>query len=193
MRIVGGIEAGVNEFPMMAALANPVTRRPICGATIISRRYAVTAAHCLSLGNPDRVRLGLLVGEHDISTDEETTSAKLYNITQIIIHPNYKNVREGNDIALVKVGHSDADGIQFGKNVGPVCLPFRYLTESFSAERVIALGWGVVKFEGVPSDALKVSFLSVEPLQSCIEAYKGKVNYGQICTLRNRGDTCKVM
>lgn len=33
-RIVGGVEAGVNEFPMMAGLVNLRSRDILCGATI---------------------------------------------------------------------------------------------------------------------------------------------------------------
>lgn len=62
-RIVGGVETGVNEFPMMAGLIMAPTVAVYCGATIIARSYAVTAAHCLT----DRQvsQIGLLVGDHN--------------------------------------------------------------------------------------------------------------------------------
>lgn len=65
MRIVGGLEAGVNEFPMMAALIDATAKELFCGATIISEQYVLTAAHCILQKSPSKV--GVLVGDHDIS------------------------------------------------------------------------------------------------------------------------------
>lgn len=62
-RIVGGVETLANEFPEMAGLIQAPTVAVFCGATIISRYYAVTAAHCLT-GRPID-ELGLLVGDQD--------------------------------------------------------------------------------------------------------------------------------
>lgn len=188
MRIVGGIETGVNEFPMMAALIDPVIRRVFCGATIISKRYSVTAAHCIADRDSDPMGIGLLVGDHDVATGSDTTSAKLYKIVETIIHPDYVNEKQGNDIALVKVGD---EGVSFEKNVGPVCLPFRYITDSFTGERVSALGWGTTSFGGEQSDVLREAFLSVISIQRCRESYMGQIGYRQICTFESGSDSCQ--
>lgn len=64
-RIVGGVETGVNEFPAMAGLVDAQIKQVYCGASVISDRYALTAAHCLF----KRVEIiGLLVGDHDLTT-----------------------------------------------------------------------------------------------------------------------------
>lgn len=65
-RIVGGVETKINEYPMMAAIINFSIRELICGATIISTRYAMSAAHCFR--NLEASMTGLLVGEHDVSS-----------------------------------------------------------------------------------------------------------------------------
>lgn len=56
-RILGGIEAGIGEFPWMAILLyeNITTRVKlrqynICGGSLINHRYVITAAHCI-VGN----------------------------------------------------------------------------------------------------------------------------------------------
>lgn len=61
-RIVGGVQTDVNEYPMMAGLVQQSTPSVYCGATIISRNYAITAAHCV---DPPVDQLGLLVGDQD--------------------------------------------------------------------------------------------------------------------------------
>jgi secreted trypsin-like serine protease len=65
---VGGNETGINEFPMMAGLYSLDVRMISCGASIISQRHVLTAAHCLT--TLSRSTTGVLVGEHDISTGE---------------------------------------------------------------------------------------------------------------------------
>lgn len=48
---------------MMAGLIQTPTVAVYCGATIIARTYAVTAAHCVTDRQMDQ--LGLLVGDHN--------------------------------------------------------------------------------------------------------------------------------
>lgn len=45
--IVGGNEAGLHEFPHMALLVDE-SFWPICGGTIISENFVLTAAHCVT-------------------------------------------------------------------------------------------------------------------------------------------------
>lgn len=75
---MGGMETGVNEYPMMAGLVDPFERDVFCGASIISERYVITAAHCLT--NRDANNVGVLVGDHDLSTGKNAFLSKTLRI-----------------------------------------------------------------------------------------------------------------
>lgn len=71
-RIVGGQETEVNQYPWMALLT--YSNRFYCGASLINDRYVMTAAHCVSGFNKDRIGVTLL--EHDRSKPGETELLK---------------------------------------------------------------------------------------------------------------------
>lgn len=62
----------MNEFPAMAGLVNILNRNVFCGATIITDRYAVTAAHCFG-HNMSITEFMLLVGDHNIHLGNDCT------------------------------------------------------------------------------------------------------------------------
>ena len=47
-RIIGGEVVGVNQYPWVAGLfADRFAEHPFCGATLISNKHLITAAHCI--------------------------------------------------------------------------------------------------------------------------------------------------
>lgn len=62
-RIVGGMPAMPNEYPMMAGLVYVPAIDVYCGATLIAARYALTAAHCLV--NKNISQSALFVGSNN--------------------------------------------------------------------------------------------------------------------------------
>ncbi|XP_026480617.1 venom serine protease 34-like [Ctenocephalides felis] len=186
-RIVGGVETGINEYPMMAGLIDYTNKIVYCGATIISNRYLVTAAHCVINRIPSG--LGVLVGDHDISTGSETGSSRLYGVENVRIHERFDAVTYQNDIAIIR---TNAD-INFSQEVGPACLPFNYRGTNFAGAYVTALGWGATGFGETTSNRLMKVQLNVQTNDVCSKHYPNRLGPGQLCTYADGQDSCQVV
>ena len=67
--------------------------RFLCGASLISHEFLLTAAHCLLASKPTVARLG----------SGDNTSQKTVRIKQAIVHPKYDSLKQYNDIALIRL------------------------------------------------------------------------------------------
>ncbi|NP_001155079.1 serine protease homolog 42 isoform 2 precursor [Nasonia vitripennis] len=183
-KIVGGRETGINEYPMMAGIINVPIQQVYCGGTIISPKHILTAAHCLNkLAVND---LGILVGDHDLTTGSETNATKLYRAASYVIHPSYVSNKKDYDIAVITI----AGTITYTNEVGPACLPFQHYLDSFGGSFVDVLGWGTTEFAGAPSNTLQKVRLSITNFLSC-KSYFQNLEYRQICTYAEGKDACQ--
>merc|ERR1719260_405882 len=99
-RIFGGSNTEVDEYPWMVHVSSRYFNGPhvwsgICGGSLISNQWVVTAAHCLihdDYGNPDDIVVEL--GQHDRSS-----TAMRPRVEKAIVHEEYNRERVINDIA----------------------------------------------------------------------------------------------
>jgi len=176
-RIVGGVNSGVNEFPMMAGIVDISDAKIFCGATIISERYCLSAKRCFE--NRGMILLGVLVGEHDTTIGFETLYTALYFIEQVIQNPV-------DNIAIIKTRVT----IQFNGGVGAVCLPYKFALNSFTNTNVMALGWGITSNGGSMSNILKKVELNVISNDEC-KTRGMSVTARNICTFTPNKDACQ--
>jgi len=186
-RIVGGTEATVNEFPPMAALSTTSgTAKIYCGATVVSSRYVVTAAHCLRVTTVSNT--AIVVGEHNIMTGSDTNYTAVSLAKRFVEHPSYSNITNLNDIGLVE----SSTTILFSRAVAPACLPFFYTSADFSGQIATATGWGSTSYGGPSSNVLlKVNLNILSNTNAQCKATYPSIASSQMCTYTPSKDTCQ--
>ncbi|OXA63606.1 Transmembrane protease serine 6 [Folsomia candida] len=123
-RIVGGHPATPAEFGWTVALVRTSSSprstngRPFCGGSLISDRYVITAAHCVSNNKvireprsvPARGVQGLkelfqvLLIEHDVTRLDDVPGGSVrFGVDKILVHPLYNNVSFDYDVALLRL------------------------------------------------------------------------------------------
>ncbi|KAG8196782.1 hypothetical protein JTE90_014514 [Oedothorax gibbosus] len=175
--IVGGVESKANSWPWMVAIFKTSVsggpKRFLCGASLISRRYVLTAAHCFDAenGKIDPSKFSIIVGAHKTSDGTE------YPVSNVLIHPEYQRRQYYNDITILKIGKD----VQLTKKVYPVCLPSDGLRDKIRVDvnNVTVTGWGDTSFGGVSSKVLQEVNMPIVPLKSCNASYASvaKVNF----------------
>src|ERR1700704_6476569 len=124
-RIVGGKEARIKQWPGQATLRSTTqggkSALYFCGATAISERWVVTAAHCVDdiasglqkrfgfndrAGQPLVGTIQVVIGLDDL---DKVRDGHAYEVEKIIVREGYKEASaSGRDIALIHLKRSYA-------------------------------------------------------------------------------------
>uniref|UniRef100_A0AB38ZEP7 Venom S1 protease 17 n=1 Tax=Oncocephalus sp. TaxID=2944721 RepID=A0AB38ZEP7_9HEMI len=185
-RIVGGQEAGINEFPFIAGIRTQFSPFVFCGGTIISKSHVLTAAHCIE---PRRHEdFAVVLGDHNVYDTSETNSSRVYNIKTVIEHELYdkKGLTEY-DIALL----TTETEIITNLHIEPACFPTRKI--DLIGQTVKVIGWGADFTNGPYSEILRKVNLFVVDLKKCDDHYT-KIDMAtpsQICTFKPGADSCQ--
>ncbi|CAK1542888.1 unnamed protein product [Leptosia nina] len=159
-RIVGGTVAG--SVPWMAALTNGLLVRSLwCGASIISDRHLLTAAHCIdgafswgSLSSSLRATVG---------TNRWNSGGVHYDFAGNITHPNYVKGIIKNDIGILVTRNA----IRFTASIAPVTLNFDNIGAGVPTT---VNGWGRTRAGGaISAQLLELQAATIDGLLCMIE------------------------
>lgn len=130
-RIVGGATADPGQFPYQASLQEFLTDSHVykCGASIISDRWVISAAHCTQ-NDTIPSKFVVLVGTHRIDYD-----GQVYDLEKVVNHPEFNMDGYRNDIVLLQTKKM----VQLNDVVQPIPLGGEFADEGVIA---IASGWG---------------------------------------------------
>lgn len=100
-KIVGGQNAHRASLPWQISLQLDFgnTFEHWCGGSILSERWAVTAAHCVEGEMASTLRV--VAGDHSLSVSEGVE--QVAGVSRVVIHPGYDTDTLENDIALLEL------------------------------------------------------------------------------------------
>ncbi len=195
-RIVGGINVDIRTAPATVALISndllaqtgSYFQAQFCGGTVISARWVVTAAHCISQN-------GQLIPTHEISvlmgtTDLEAPVNQPIGITRVIAHPDYNDSDTRNDIALLQLEY---DALVEPASINTVPIAFN--------DEALITGWGALN-EGSEfqsqffTSVLQAAVVNMVPGDQCgtmFPVYSGQVDSRNLCAGTRDGgvDSCQ--
>ncbi|XP_062556534.1 polyserase-2-like isoform X2 [Armigeres subalbatus] len=160
----------------------------LCGGTLITLNYVLTAAHCSADSNqehPDTVRLG----DVDLSSDQDEQNVQQVAIKRFLPHPDFKVSRSYHDIALIEL----VESINPGRFVCSACL---WTDMSLGFEVLTVMGFGSTTFAAESSPILLKADLSPLGEAECRDQFpmNRKISEGilasQFCAAAPDKDAC---
>ncbi|XP_040438988.1 suppressor of tumorigenicity 14 protein-like isoform X1 [Falco naumanni] len=188
-RIVGGEDARSGKWPWQASLQMGAHGH-VCGASVISNRWLVSAAHCFldsgsvrySVPSGWRAYMGL----HTIN--ERSNRVTMRSIKRIIVHPQYDQSISDYDIALLEMEMP----VLFSELVQPICLPstsrvFVYGTVCY------VTGWGAIKENSRLAKTLQEARVRIINQSVCNKLYDDLITSRMLCAGNLNGgvDACQ--
>ncbi|GAB0185292.1 serine protease 55 [Grus japonensis] len=154
-KITAGRYAKAGEFPWHVSIQS--NGKHICGGTMISALWILTAAHCFAEEVPPD--LTVVVGGIDLNLPLEE-----HKPDSLILHENFDRMSMQHDIALILL----SSPIEFSNEKIPICLPFIYDINTW--QHCWVAGWGTKSAVAVPaSRVLQKVRMKLISREQCLE------------------------
>nr|XP_016934811.1 chymotrypsin B [Drosophila suzukii] len=169
LRIMNGTAAKVKQLPYQVGLLcyfeGSMDEPNLCGGTILSGHWIVTAAHCLQDPKSKLSKLLVNVGSLHSFEDKEI----VLNRSHTIVHRKFDRKTVTNDIALIKLPKK----LIFGKNIQAAKLPSTKKT--YEGRKAIISGWGITTTQQ-PSRVLQYIRVPIISNKECERQWNKQLN-----------------
>ncbi|EPY80588.1 neurotrypsin precursor [Camelus ferus] len=210
-RIIGGKNSLRGGWPWQVSLrlrSSHADGRLLCGATLLSSCWVLTAAHCFKStkyrqlikkqrADDDMQRFGVLwiecetflmygnstrnyaVRVGDYHTLVPEEFEEEIGVQQIVIHRAYRPDSSDYDIALVRLQGPEEKCARFSSHVLPACLPLWRERPQKTASNCYITGWGDTG--RAYSRTLQQAAIPLLPKRFCAHRYKGRFTGRMLC------------
>ncbi|KAH1170203.1 neurotrypsin [Mauremys mutica] len=179
-RIIGGKNSLRGGWPWQVALRLKSSHgdgRLLCGATLISSCWVLTAAHCFKRYGNNTRNYVVRVGDYHTLVPEEYEEE--IGVQQIMLHKEYRPDSNDYDIALVRLRGPEEQCARFSTHVLPACLPLRRERPQKTAPNCYITGWGDTG--RAYSRTLQQAAIPLLPKRHCEERYKRRFTGRMLC------------
>ncbi|CAN2390456.1 Domain of unknown function (DUF1986), partial [Pristimantis euphronides] len=114
VRIFGGTDVAEGAWPWHASIL--FSGGPVCGGSLISNQWVLSAAHCFD-PSPSPSLYTVVLGAHKL--DLPSPNVLRAPVQRLVIHPQYNGPEGSGDIALVQLSRP----VTYSTAIRPVCLP----------------------------------------------------------------------
>lgn len=165
LRILSGEMVVPHSWSWAVSMRNSYGEH-ICGGTILSQSFILTAAHCFHRISKEYRPYSIIVGVDSLLS----TTGQVRTVSDIIIHPKWNSTTKENDIALLRL---DTPMSLDDPNLSKICLPdVRTLQQQIRypilESSLIAIGWGITTWEDLisPMYLRQVALQVIDPTES---------------------------
>ncbi|XP_026091701.1 complement factor D-like [Carassius auratus] len=176
--IVNGWEAKPHSRPYMVSIQSNGIH--VCGGSLISDQWVLTAAHCWNRNE----NLTVVVGAHDL---RESKNSDHIGVKSYIQHPSYSGFYISNNIMLLKlqekvnINNNYVKSISLPKNGEDV------KTNTFCS----VAGWGQLEIEGPKSDRLMEANVCIMNESECHKRWGNLFLETQMMCAHGHGGSCR--
>ncbi|KAL0883557.1 hypothetical protein ABMA27_015711 [Loxostege sticticalis] len=152
-RIVSGRNTSIAAVPWQVSLREKTY--PICGGSVITDLWLLTAAHCLLRARSSELTVRL-------ASSWKTHGGEMYDVKECFVHPRYVSKTKVNDVGLVRL----YTPLRFTEKVLPIKLVARE-SRLLADVPAIVSGWGKLQEGGPSATYLQSSTIKTVAMKLC--------------------------